>query len=543
MRDIAKPAIGITGVIALFAGLIAVSAARGATVDFKQLASAAQQTREKLTTTAASWDIRNTVKGSVVVQLSVLRTPDRQRTIFTIEQGGRSTEIFRIVARDGVWYVTDQTGFHKYRPYEAPVITPFIYLCLDRSIPKLISSPDQLADDKLEDVQGNVATFRQMLSGEALRQVQSAVDQMTSFEAQAGQPLPPNIQAMRDQLKDQLAHGMPIRVDLSTGQLLEYGNQNLRTSIDHIQFLEKVDDKDFAVDGQNWEDRTDDPTLGNLDDLVMIAHQPGATVATKNPDVDGLLMDLKTGRYRRLPFPGGAVAPDCFLPDRRSVIVSGLDGDTGALRPYRIDLKTQQCTPLGSPLLDTGQTLGADLSPDGKTLVVTHFDPASTGAILKFQLCLIDVATGTAKNLGQPLDTAGGNWTADGKHLILLERKSDSLKGPETHTLAIMDLAGNLTEIRPGDSPLLLADRQTILFRDATTDLWHTCDLAGQKDQLYGDGLKSYGFPSPSPDGKRILMMHFISGSLPEPVELQIGASQGRVFAPVDGLWTRPISR
>jgi Tol biopolymer transport system component len=198
---------------------------------------------------------------------------------------------------------------------------------------------------------------------------------------------------------------------------------------------------------------------------------------------------------------------------------------------------------LGHPELDTGLTLFGDVSPDGKTVVVNHLDAAANGSILNSQLFLIDLASGHAKPVGKPMDTAFVNWTADGQHLVLVIRKTKDLNSVPDSLLATMDMDGHVTELRPGDTPALLADRQTILFEDRDTKLWNTCDLQGQNVKLFADGLKGYGFPAPAPDGKRILMMHFSPGALPEPVLLNIGESAGRVITQVGGLWGEPAWR
>jgi hypothetical protein len=78
------------------------------------------------------------------------------------------------------------------------------------------------------------------------------------------------------------------------------------------------------------------------------------------------------------------------------------------------------------------------------------------------------------------------------------------------------------------------------LFQDRDSDLWNTCDLTGQNVKLFAGGLKGYGFPAPAPDGKRILMMHFSPGQLPQPTILKIGESQGNVITKVGGLWGEP---
>jgi hypothetical protein len=290
-------------------------------------------------------------------------------------------------------------------------------------------------------------------------------------------------------------------------------------------------------------DCSDDPTTGNLDDLVMIAHAPAVHPGDKNYDLDGRLMDVRTGRFRRLPFPGGVVMPSCFLKDRRFVVVTGMDIDTGSLRPFEIDLKTRQCTALGHPVLDSGLTLFADVSPDGKTVVVNHIDAVAKTGLLNSQLFLIDLASGHAQPVGKPIDAAFVKWTADGRHLVMVLRKSKDLNSVPEKLLVTMDMEGHVTELLRGDEPTLLADRQTILFQDPDTDLLNTCDLEGKNVKLFANGLKGYGFASPGPDGKRILMMHFIPGALPQPVVLNIGESRGRVVTQVGGLWGYPVWR
>ncbi len=523
--------------------LLATSPSRSATVDLKALAENAAKTADKFKNTPASWDASNTLGSGAVIRVSVLRAGDKERAVFTLEHGGQSVEMFRIISREGFWYVTDRAGLHKYRPYEAPAESPWIYVCLDRSNPMFAVDPaKQFPANKIDQVQDNIATFREPVAPAALRQLQGVVDQMNAFVSQSGHPLSPELQKTCDLARDVIANGQPIRVDLSTGQVLELGTQKLRTRFNQFQFVDHVDDREFAVADQNWEDNSEDPTAGNLDDLVMIAHQPGIQVGDKNYDLDGRLMDVKTGRFRRIPFPGGVVMPGCFLQDRRSVIVCGLDADTGSLSPYRIDLKTRDCVPIGRPLLASGFTVGGDLSPDGKTVAVVNVDPASR-ELLHFQVCLIDLASGNARPLGNPIDTAGANWTADGHHLVLLHRTMKDLNSPPTLSLAIMDMDGTVTDLRGGDAPILLADRQTILFQDTDTQLWQTCDLRGGNVNLFADGLKGYGFPSPAPDGKRLLMMHFAPNSLPVPTILKIGDSQGQVITQAGGLWGMPAWR
>jgi hypothetical protein len=91
--------------------------------------------------------------------------------------------------------------------------------------------------------------------------------------------------------------------------------------------------------------------------------------------------------------------------------------------------------------------------------------------------------------------------------------------------------------------PVALADGRRILFKDPQAGTWHTCNLDGQDEKPYADGLKGYGFPAPAPDGRRLLMMHFQPGQGPVPVVLPIDAGQGRPATTAPGLWAMPAWR
>jgi hypothetical protein len=67
--------------------------------------------------------------------------------------------------------------------------------------------------------------------------------------------------------------------------------------------------------------------------------------------------------------------------------------------------------------------------------------------------------------------------------------------------------------------------------------------LRAQSVKLFGDGLKGYGFASPAPDGKRMLMMHYQPDKLPDGVIIPIGQSSGQIITTADGLWAMPTWR
>jgi hypothetical protein len=527
------------GLAVLAMAFVAWTPANGQTVDQKAVIQRGTDSLAKLSTTPASWEITDSLLSGAVVHVSILRAHGMQRTIYTLINGGQSTEVYRIISRDGEWYVTDRTGFHKCRPYEALADSPIIYLILERSDPMFVNDPRFFSGSTLENINGNVATYRQPIPAATLGVMQGTLDQMNAFALQSGQTLSPDLQNTMNMLKDSIAHGLATRIDLSTGQAIEFGNQKMRTHFDGFQFLPHVNDSEFEVADHQWIDDSDDPTLGDLDDLMMIGNAPTVQPGDKNYDLSGGLLDVKTGRFRRLPFVGGVAIPGCFLKDRRTVIVCGLNGDTGSLRPYRIDLSTRKCQAIGGSAFDSGFTLGGDLSPDGNTVALIHIDP-SRASILQSQVYLIDLRDGSAKALGKPIDTAGANWCADGNHLVMVDRKMGDLNAPAVGWIAVMDMTGQVADIKKGNLPVMLADRKTILYQDDDTSLWHTCDLNGGNDKLYGDGLTAYGFPAPAPDGQRVLFMHFAPGALPDRVVMQLGQSQGTEIQQGEGLWGMP---
>ena len=209
--------------------------------------------------------------------------------------------------------------------------------------------------------------------------------------------------------------------------------------------------------------------------------------------------------------------------------ITGVDPFSESMGLYEVDLETGENRRLGGALLASGFTLMPALSPDGSTLAVLH--KGAAGRLLETRVCLVDLGTGEARAVGEPHDLAFPSWLPDGKGLVLLLREvadPSDVAGPRTATIARMDLEGRLTRIREGGMPVLLNDGKTILFQDTKARTWQACGLDGGDPRPYAGGLPGYGFPSPAPDGKRIIMMRFRQGVAPEPTILPIGGSDGK---------------
>jgi Tol biopolymer transport system component len=208
---------------------------------------------------------------------------------------------------------------------------------------------------------------------------------------------------------------------------------------------------------------------------------------------------------------------------------------------FEINLLTGEHRQLGGKALEAGILHFPVISPDGRTLAAIKADWAS--GPLHSQVHLVDIASGTSKPLGKPLDTAFLSWLPDGEGLILVSRESPDPNQPSIGTICRMDLAGKLTPLRKGNAPLVLENTKRILFEDSETDEWKTCDFHGDDVRPFGDGMKDFGFPTPSPDGNRLIMMKFevLKGPRPYIVEVSTGKSEPLLVG--EGLWALPSWR
>jgi hypothetical protein len=154
--------------------------------------------------------------------------------------------------------------------------------------------------------------------------------------------------------------------------------------------------------------------------------------------------------------------------------------------------------------------------------------------------------SGKASPLGKPADMAFLSWPSDGRGLLLLKRDSadpSNLKLPTTNSLTRLGMDGQTTHLLEGAMPVVLNDGKTVLFKGAHGEGWQTCDLAGKSVRPFANGLANCGFPSPGPDGKRILWMHFLRGAAPVPTVIAIGESSGKPVVESPGLWSLPCWR
>lgn len=512
--------------------------------DLHQLKRRADATLAAKQTKPASWTVVQEM-GAAKIEVKAVEAPGMQRYTVSALKDHQSLKLTEIIVRDGAWYVLDDKRACKCRPYEAPMDIPLVYLALGRSSPQVVDSDFLESKGTLESIGSDVVTYRIPLDDATRRQVATTLAQLDEMDRRAekegaSKPVPQDVQQTRQLLRDLLFKGTPIKVDLKTGLISQCGIIGKRIWLRDFRLLQQIDTTQFDVSDRDWQDKTSPMKVDDPADLVMIKHsgiwQPGQPAS----DLEARILNVKTGDCRRVPYQGPLCSPICFSPDRKRVYVGGVVFGNPGMSLIEIDLETLNHRRLGLPLLDRGFVLFGAMSPDGKMLVVPQAGVSERA--VDQQLVLVDVASGKAKPLGRPLDCAPPSWLPDGSGVVLISRKYQGIDQVSEGFVSRMDLDGHLTPLVQGDCAVSLAPRPSILFQ-RKEEPWITCDLDGKNVQQAQDGLATFGFPAPSPDGNRVLMMKFGGSNGPRPCIVDLKTGQSTPVPVTSGLWAFPVWR
>lgn len=509
--------------------------------DVNAVRSAGVRTKERLIDSAASWTAVISTSGGRHVSLEILRTPTARRTIVsTTDENGRPVEIARIIERDGLWYVQEEGAKPgKYRTGECPFRFAAIPFFAARAELRPVIATESMG--QFDGIVDGVASYRVPLDQATRSQFEGILRQVKELSQKDPSFLDrPGMKERVGLFEGLLTRGMPMKIDIQDGVLREFGQPtSLQTQVSRINWQPKADAAEFSVEGINWDDNSSDPTIADpasRQEWVMIWNTLAVDPATGKGDPDGRLLDLKTGRLRRIPFEGEISIPGCFSKDRAKVFVTGVSEERYGL--YEIDLKTRKNRRLAADTLTSGFIADPILSPDGKTIAVGSTDFAKGPG--NRQIYLVDVASGTGRMLGKPSDLSSMSWTSDGKGLIFGLQSGDDIG---SHTVSRLDLNGSVSTITNGSSPLLLNDGR-ILFQVYSVDgrrwQWKTCDNEGKGVALFGDGLSKFAFPTPAPDGQRLMIIGVNDRKETMPFVFRIGELPDKPVVQQGGMWATP---
>jgi hypothetical protein len=507
------------------------------------LVRAGKETAEKIRQAPCSWKVRCRFANGFTMETKVVCAGGRRAWTFAQVVDGRSQAISRVIESNGVWYVMEYGRNVKCNPYEAELRLPGGYLLL--SLAELHCAVDErrFALATFEGRRGTVASYRLPLPEENRRTFQQAISEMERLGlADASGQARPEIAATMKMMREYLAKGMPLSVDETTGIVVECRLRDTLVSFENFEWLSKIPDTVFMLEKDaQWDDQTRRWAVSELGDCVMVAHDPLSQPGVKVSSLDGYLLNLKTGRVRRLPYQGFCSMPGCFLKDRREVIVVGFDTD-GRNGLVKVNLDTGANTSIEAE--SSGRvSLGAELSPDGKRVATMQM--LGGERILDFQVRIVNLEDGRSRVLGQPGRIGSPfSWLPDGTGLILkrFERTSDP-KAIEPRVLCHLSVDGKLTDLRRGDSPVVLRKSRKILYEDGDPQRWYTCTLDGRKAELFAGGLEKHGTPAVSPDETRAIFARYEEGKLPKLLLFEFGKSQGLPVTSADGFTGMPVWR
>jgi hypothetical protein len=448
-------------------------------------------------------------------------------------------EVARIIERDELWYVDEKDSdapAARYRPFEAPfrfsAIGYFRYL----AGPWFVDAHSPL---KFEGTEGSVASLRLPPTPIERANIERGIAQLRNAIREHPDGSPPSFGESVQKMQHILDEGVPVKCDTTTGMMIDRMLNGRRVRLLDFQFLPAAPDAEFDITQTHWADHSAAFTdVARPEDLILFQHSFSPARNGKRPDdVEGVMLDMKSGEIRRIPFRGLDCMPRCFLPGRKSIVVAGAD-ERNLPGLFTVDLTTGLNTRIGGAALRRGVNMVATPSPDGNTLLVVQM--GSTDKLMATELLLLDLKTDTPRTLVKPGDWMFPNWLPDGSGLVctlpILNDKGFIGDG----AIKRIDLEGNVTPIRDGRAFGVIKDRILFLAKD---DRWFTCDLDGKNEKLLGDGLEGLQGPSFSPDGTRIVMSRSPATGGPAPVIVELNDGSAHRMPVSAGFWQYPIWR
>ncbi len=349
--------------------------------DAAAIARAGAESSRRFQEGAASWTMEFTLQNGLTIYVEAIKSPDKRLWTLGLRAGTETTELARIVQREGLWYVFDQGApLGKYRPFEAPLTLSTAYLFLTISDPEFMTSEEVLLAAQFADAHGTTATYYSPITPAIREMAEQILARVRSLLSEHPE-IPPadEVRVQAERAQRILDKGLAIDIDTSTGMVLRKQAADQDTRITNFRWLEDLDEHPFTVDPAGWRDFTGDPLEGaDPHDLAMLGYaglwRPGAPTV----DPDCVLVNLRTDVFRRIPFRGQVVYPGCFLKNRTHVLITGMNRqDRTAMRLYDIELSTGKQQPFGPDVSFGHVWMMPQLSPDGATVAVCQLNPVA----------------------------------------------------------------------------------------------------------------------------------------------------------------------
>ena len=233
-----------------------------------------------------------------------------------------------------------------------------------------------------------------------------------------------------------------------------------------------------------------------------------------------VVYDLGTGHLTSVLKTAQLIEAPNWTKDGKGLVING-DGLI-----HRIDLATGALTGI-----DTGPCTGCNndhgISPDGKTLVISH--GAAPG---ESRIYTLPIEGGSPKLVADRSPSYWHGWSPDGARLAYVANRSGTF---QVFTIAVT--GGQEQQLTHDfdhcDGPDYSPDGQWIWFngeRAGSVQLWRM-QADGSGLQQMTDDERVNWFPHPSPDGRHILYLAYETGTKGHPrdrdVELRLMPAEG----------------
>lgn len=478
----------------------------------------------------AQWDVRaRTGTGAQFGMRIVSSPPDFEARILLRPETKNPKPFARIVSKGGKWYVEEYGGLNGvYLPWQAPFSFEVVALLLSEGWPAAYVLED---GHRSGVIRNGISTVHAPLKPGARALAEAFLAEAAEAGVKPSGELKRNIESIERHLKE----GITLKVDTVTGLLRGLSLGNAEIVYGKVEWLRKKPKipllnhlPDFSA-----------PLPKERENLIMIGHAGAWRPGLPEMDAGGQLLNLENGKLLRIPYVGSSCMPGCFAAGRSKVAVTARETSGAGVGLYLIDLESGKSERLGGETFRTGMCQGPVLSPDGKSLAVTH-----SNSVFTRQLYVLDLAGGEPRAIGKPIDAHAFSWIGDGSGLIgITKRKGPSAEKEPEFRVARFGLDGSVKDIHEevGNFAVVIGEkRDRIMFREKN-GTWHTSDLSGRDVKKVGSGLSKLSFPSVSPDGKRVVMIEQDEKEQTWPVVVDLATGSTVKVDAGMGRWVLPV--
>jgi len=503
-----------------------------------QIAQTGAASLKKIEDSAAHWTVTLTLPNNATkYAIKVIKDSTRTRyTGLVTLHDAKPVPFFSVISETNRWFVMEGDRNVKCRPWEHYFQVAIAELLMEAAELRFVTDPAVLANARATGTNAASIVFRESLSNVEQQRVSEAKQAIDTKEPQSDA----NAEAerrYRSQLFARLLQtGTSFGINTNAGFLDHFETQRYTVEVGDFRWLPQSGGEMVKYPAVKFVDQTQPYAKSDWNRCVLVSHDSAAQAQMPiNPRLG--VLQLNRDIITRVPLPVIGTLWGCFLADRSNVLAvyQDLIGQSG-LAIVNLESGSQQPAPLDYE----GKLIGMPiLSPNKKTIAILGI-PASATSAIDFQMLTIDLQSFKATPIGNPGRLgAPYAWLPDGSGIVLKRFLPSALNEIEPRKICLLRLDGTMTDLFDGDDPLVIPHLKSILF-EGEHDEWFLCNLNGSNLVKFADGMKGWGSPAVSPDGKEMLWVRFTQGELPHLYQFPFQSPQGKPATKAIGFTSIP---